>query len=218
MDSKLIFTVENPEDLYIIGHFPWDNDLKKLISKKFGKNRYVGITDDYHSISVMGDAKKHSSNHCETEGSFLLLTKSEWEDVCETFYNNLHVSFEDLPNEEYAICIHDYVGPVKIDLIDYNGESILPEYDDKEELLYQNSRTSDEYCEPVVLLRSGFRTTAKYIQELYGFVKQIDTEHYDIYVNVDTGVEFIGNYLDLPTGNWMEIGERKIIDSKWLKQ
>lgn len=218
MDSKLIFTVENPEDLYIIGCFPWSTTLEQLISKEFGPERIVGITDDYHPVYVMGDAKTKPSNSCETEGSFLLLTKSEWEEVREMFSNDMYFVFDELPDEEYAICIHDYIGPVKVDLINDDGKSILPEYDHKKEILYQDSRISDEYCMPTVLLKSGFKISLKYIQELHGFIRKTNTKYEDVYINYDTNQEYIGDYSLLPEGKWTLIGDRKTVTRKWLKQ
>lgn len=218
MDTKLIFTVESPEDLYIIGDFIYDDEIKKLINEKVGSRRFVGITDDYHSIGVMGDAKKKPANYCETGGSFLLLTESEWKDIQEMIYNHADFSFGDLPDEPYAICIHDYVGPVKVDLIDEDGESALPEYDDSEYLTHQDSKTSDDYCEPIVLLKSGFKTTCKFIQELHGFIRDTSVKWDDIYINFNTNEEYIGNYSSLPDGDWTEIGTRKISISKWLKK
>lgn len=215
-NSKVIFTMTEPDDLYIIGMFPWSKNLETLINTKFGERRLVGITDDYSSIGVMGRARTKIANICETVGSFLLLTKTEWESVRDDFQNDSDFSFYDLSDEEYAICIHNYYGPVEVDVVDKEGQSLLPEYDHTEDLMYQKSLAHREYREEVVLLNSGFKTTRMFVQQLYGYRRDVVIITKYVFIDDETKEEHICKTSDAKE-NWSEIGKQTIKTEKWVK-
>lgn len=216
-NSKVIFTMTEPDDLYIIGDFPYDKNLEKIIFEKLG-DRFVQITDDYATIYVKGKSRSKTSNSCETVGTFILVTKTEWDDfVKPLFQNHKDYRFEDLHDEPYAIVVKQYVGLVEVDIVDEEGVSYLNEFDIQKDLSHQAIDNDDLYLMEVVHLDSGFSTTATMLQVLYGYKQKITTDIKYVYQNDDTGKELIGSWKDVENKKYTEIGTVKTITTKWVK-
>lgn len=221
-NGKVIFTVTEPDDLYIIGDFPWDKAgvIEKEINERFG-DRYVQITDDYSTIYIKGKAKTDFTIGCETAGTFILLTKKEWLQVRQFFMESEEFSFMGLHDEEYAIVIRKYVGDVGIDLLDEDCNSYLPKFDQTKSIGEQ--RVIDEETEDrvslweVVTLESGFMAKPIYLQELYGYSIKTTTDRKVVFLDDDTGEEHICTFNESIGKKWTEMGEQKIITTKWVK-
>lgn len=220
-NKKVIFTVTEPEDLYIIGDWPYDkgNVIENKIAALYG-DRFVMITDDYATLYIKGKARKDFTIGCETIGTFLLLTKSEWAVVRPWFEESDEFSFDELHDEPYAMVVRDYVGEVAVDLLDEAGNSYLPDtFEQTNDISAQRLDSADDvYTMEVVLLESGFRASAIMLQTLYGFELQTERDRDTVFIDIDTGEEHICKLKDAIDKRWEERGKREIITTRWIKK
>lgn len=160
MDNKLILTVKEPEDLYIIGAFSNVFTSIPEDTKNLYRNRIIDITDDYATLTLRG--VQSGNEFCvETEGSFLVVTKSEWENDFLLHHNDYDP--ENDHNEPYGFVIKNYSGDVRIAVLDEDGNEAEWEYNPNEYMNYHN----ENYV--AVLINSGYTVHCKHLNWFFGF-------------------------------------------------